>query len=136
VILSDSGPLIALFDRSDEYHTVCTQALTTLPPNGLLTTWPCLTEAMYFLGRAGGFAQQDRLFEMIARFALQVFQPTSKDEHRARELMRKYANVPMDLADASIVILAELTGCHTVFTLDSDFQIYRIKDQDPFTIVP
>jgi predicted nucleic acid-binding protein len=136
VILSDAGPLIALFDRSDQYHTVCTQALTTLPPNGLLTTWPCLTEAMYFLGLAGGFGQQDRLFEFIARGALQLFQPFLTDQFRARELMRKYANVPMDLADASIVILAEQTGYHTVFTLDSDFQIYRIKDQDPFTIVP
>jgi predicted nucleic acid-binding protein len=128
--------MVAVFDRGDPYHAVCTQTLKTLPPNGLLTTWPCLTEAMHFLGRAGGFSQQDRLWEFIARGALQLFQPTLADERRARELMRKYANVPMALADASLVILAELTGFHTVFTVDNHFRIYRIHDQDPFTVVP
>jgi predicted nucleic acid-binding protein len=125
-----------LFDRSDQYHAVCTQQLTKLPPNDLLTTWPCLTEAMYFLGRAGGFSQQDRLFEFIARGALQLMKPTLTDHFRARELMRKYSSLPMDLADASLVILAELTGFHTIFSLDHYFRVYLIKDQDPFTIVP
>jgi predicted nucleic acid-binding protein len=128
--------MVALFDRSDQYHVICTQRLPLLPPNSLLTTWPCLTEAMHFLGRAGGFSQQDRLFEFIARGALKLFRPTLADEHRARELMRKYANVPMDLADASLVILAEQTGFHTVFTMDQHFRIYLIHDQDPFNIVP
>lgn len=136
MILCDTGPLIAVFDRSDQYHAVCTQQLTIIPPNNFVTTWPCLTETMYFLGRAGGFGQQDRLFEFIARGALQLWVPTLTEQFRARELMKKYANLPMDLADASLVILAELTGDHTIFTLDQHFRVYLIKDQDPFTLVP
>lgn len=136
MILCDTGPLVAVFDRGDQYHVACTRQLAALPPKSLMTTWPCLTEAMYFLGRAGGIREQDRLWEFIARGSLKLFPPTLKDEYRCRDLMRKYANFPMDVADASMVVVAEWTGFHTVFTLDSHFRSYLINDIDYFTVVP
>jgi hypothetical protein len=50
VILTDTGPLIALLDKRDGYHQICVGMLYALPPEPMLTTWPCLTEAMHILG--------------------------------------------------------------------------------------
>jgi uncharacterized protein len=55
MILCDTGPLVALIDQDDAFHARCVAALSALPAEPLLTTWPCLVEAMYLLWRAGGF---------------------------------------------------------------------------------
>ena len=55
---------------------------------------------------------------------------------RMQELMEKYHNVPMDLADVSLVVIAETTGLRQIFTLDDDFYIYRIRERDSFEVVP
>jgi len=56
MILTDTGPLVALLDKSDANHQACLAASQGLPAEPLLTTWPCFTEAMYLLGAVGGFA--------------------------------------------------------------------------------
>ncbi len=58
MILTDTGPLVALLNRNDPNHVVCAEAAKALPPEPLITTWPCFTEAMYLLHRAGGYAGQ------------------------------------------------------------------------------
>jgi len=136
VILCDAGPLVALGDRTDPHHDECNDTLDLLAGEELLTTWACLAEAMHLVFRFGGHAAQDELWEYIARGVLLLRSHTDPEWSRMRVLMARYANVPMDLADASLVVSAERTGIHRIFTLDGDFRVYLINDKDPFDIVP
>ena len=135
MILTDAGPLIALVDRGEVDHARCVAALTqvTLP---LVTTWPAFTEAMYLLGEAGGWTGQVALWRMVERADLQVVDLSAAALGRARRLMEQYRDLPMDLADASLVALAEERGLDRVFTLDGDFRIYRLPRGRAFTTIP
>jgi predicted nucleic acid-binding protein len=136
VILCDSGPLVALLIPADQHHAACTATLDELGTEILLTTWPCLTEAMYFLGKASGCAAQDHLWRSVARRAIRIIRPQRREWRRTRRLMRRYATTPMDLADSSLVVAAERTGIRRIFTVDRHFRFYLIHDRDPFDVVP
>jgi hypothetical protein len=127
--LVDAGPLIALIDRGQrEAHRQCVKVLACLS-GPLVTTWPCLTEAMYFLGDVRGWSGQLALWRCLERRAL-LLHSADAEEPRMQALMEQYQNVPMDLADASLVSAAETTGLRLIFTLDSDFHVYRIHGRD------
>lgn len=102
----------------------------------MLTTWCCFTEAMYFLYRLRGWQAQNILWQFVEREALTLHPNTFKEQIRMKELMRKYQDVPMDLADASLVATAETLNNRQIFTLDRDFFIYRLYGKDSFEIVP
>jgi hypothetical protein len=134
VILCDASPLVALINRKDINHRRCVNALPGLPAP-LVTTWPCFTEAMYLLGRYGGWIAQQELWSYVADQIL-VFHINSGDEQaRMKDLMEQYRDLPMDLADASLVVTAETLNQRRIFTLDRDFQIYRFRSNQPFEIV-
>jgi predicted nucleic acid-binding protein len=137
ITLVDAGPLIALIDKGQgEAHQQCL-ALQQRLPAPLLTSWPCFTEAMYMLGRIKGWAGQKLLWQFYRDNGGVEFYDLSEAEiSRMHELMEKYHNVPMDLADASLVVIAETTGLRQLFTLDDDFYIYRINDRDSFDVIP
>lgn len=63
--LTDTGPLIALIDKGDAHHERCSQVVDTLPPGGMLTTWPCLTEAAYLLYRQAGWPGVAALWQYV-----------------------------------------------------------------------
>jgi predicted nucleic acid-binding protein len=134
-MLTDAGPLIALIDADEPDHERCRAALETirLP---LLTTWPAFTEAMYLLARAGGARGQDALWRLALRGDLQIVAPSTRTVERTAALMKKYADRPMDLADASLVALAEERELTRIFSLDADFHIYRLKGRRGFEVVP
>lgn len=120
MILIDAGPLVALVDADDQYHESCVQTLRTIK-EPLGTVWPAFTEAVYLLGDLPG--AQEALWEMLERRAIQML-PLDISDRRMRELMRKYADRPMDLADAAIVAVAERDGIRKVFTVDeTDFRV-------------
>lgn len=133
MILADAGPLVALIDRGEPEHVRCRKALTRLQ-GPLLTTWPAFTEAMYLLGDAAGWTAQEALWRMLNRGDLVI--ETPRHLPHIATLMAKYQNVPMDLADASLVALAEDRGLSVIFTLDQDFRIYRLPRGKAFTIIP
>jgi predicted nucleic acid-binding protein len=137
VILVDTGPLVALFDRRDAEHHRCVRTLKTLR-EPLFTTIPVLTEAFHMLGPAS--RESDRLRDFIERRGLSLWFFDSASLNRAFELMATYADHPMDLADASIVASAELLGTRRVFTVDRrDFQTYKVRRGHrhyPIDIVP
>jgi predicted nucleic acid-binding protein len=136
VTLIDAGPLVALLDKGQgELHQKCVAVQKNLV-GPLLTTWPCFTEAMYFLRQLRGWEAQDALWEFVASGALLLHTPGDEETRRVRVLMEKYQDTPMDLADASLVALAESRGLKRIFTLDSDFYIYRINDREPFEVLP
>jgi uncharacterized protein len=133
--LVDAGPLIAILDRDDADHARCVAALARL--NGpLVTTWPALTEAMYLLGARVGWPGQELLWGLLLRKDLVVSPVTPALVQRAHDLMRKYRDLPMDLADATLVALAEAERTRRIFTLDSDFRVYRMAGRKGFEVVP
>jgi predicted nucleic acid-binding protein len=125
---------VALVDADDQYHSQCAAAVETFR-EPMATVWPPLTEAMYLLTDLP--RAQDVLWEMLERGALQLLALGSGDVPRIRELMRKYANRPMDLADAALLRVAEREGIRKIFTVDRrDFSVYRLHGRVRPTIVP
>jgi predicted nucleic acid-binding protein len=131
--LTDAGPLVAL---RDPYHDIATGAAATLPAGPMVTTWPCLSEAMYLLGKAAGWPGQAELWGWIAGGQVVVRGTPASQIPRTAELMQKYRDLPMDLADASLVAAAEATGLRKVFTLDKHFRVYRLNDGTALEVVP
>lgn len=134
--LTDTGPLVAILDRDDANHGVCVEAAKRLPAEPLLTTWPCFTEAMYLLGTVGGFPYQNELWKFETSGRVVIQNPTPDEVRRMAELMHKYRDMPMDLADASLVALAEARSIRKLFSLDSDFRIYRLAKGRVLDLIP
>jgi uncharacterized protein len=136
VIVTDAGPLIALVDKGEPDHDACVAWLPNLI-GPMITTWPAFTEAMYLLGEAGGWRAQESLWGMIQQGDLEIAFQGSDHYQRMHALMRKYRDHPMDLADASLVCLAEERRIRDIFTLDAgDFCTYRIQGRQTFRIWP
>lgn len=134
--LCDTGPLVALIDRGQgDLHRICQEALKALS-GPLLTTWPCFTEAMFLLGRERGWSGQEALWRYVSKGALVIHLSTEEETERMQALMEQYKDTPMDLADASLVALAEVLAVRRIFTLDSDFHVYRIHGKDAFEVFP
>jgi uncharacterized protein len=133
--LCDAGVLIGLADSREAKSSQCREAVrnASIP---LVTTWPCITEAMHLLGRRkGSWAIQHKLARQLLNRFIVVYELSQKDCERLFTLMAQYQDRPMDLADASLVLAAEKTGERQILTLDSDFFFYRIDNRDSFDIL-
>lgn len=135
MILTDAGPLVAIIDRGEADHVRCLAILEELA-SPMLTTWPAFTEAMYLLGDAAGWPGQEPLWRLVRREDLQVAEVGRRTVQRMEALMAKYRDLPMDLADASLVALAEETGLTRIFTLDEHFHLYRLLGRKRFVVIP
>jgi len=136
MILTDAGPLIAILDRGESYHQICVDCLAELS-SPMVTTWPAFAEAMYLLGEAGGWVAQAALWSLEAKGDLEIADQSLEDRRRMSVLMEKYQDRPMDLADASLVALAEQRGLRDIFTLDhADFRTYRLHRRQSFRLWP
>jgi len=125
VILVDTGPLVALFDPADGSHSRCVRVLESID-QALATTVPVLTEAFHLLSPASIGAQ--RLMDFVAEGGLSVRDLDGDALTRAFELMLQFADQPMDLADASLVAIAEMERVRTIFSIDRrDFAAYRYR---------
>ena len=125
MILVDTGPLVALFDPRDSHHARCREVLAAIR-EPLVTTVPVLTEAFHML--SPGSQGSDRLRDFLIRGGLSVWFMDKTGLERAFELMEQYADHPMDLADASIIVAAETLSTLRVFTIDRrDFDTYRVR---------
>ncbi len=133
--LTDAGPLIAIIDADEPDHGACVAALDAIELP-LLTTWSAFTEAMDLVGRAGGITGQRALWRLVRTDRLVVADLSPVAVDRSARLMDQYADRPMDLADATLVALAEETGQRRIFTLDSDFHVYRLRGRQRFEVVP
>ena len=123
-IIIDTGPIVAYLRQNDSYHEWASEVTHSLKPP-FHTCEPVLTESCFLLERGGGNA--DSLLELIERGLIVVTFKVSENVTRIRKLMTKYSNVPMSLADACLVVMSEDTENGCVFTLDSDFRIYRCR---------
>jgi predicted nucleic acid-binding protein len=134
VTICDSGPLFSLIDPRQQHHARCAAVVESLIP--LVTTWPCLTETMYFLGRSGQWRLQEILWNYLDSEIVQLHELSSPERSQMRATMQQYHDLPMDMADASLVAVADALGLRRIFTLDSDFRVYRTADGGTFEIVP
>ena len=134
MILIDAGPLVALIHADDRHHSSCKEALKRIrEPLG--TVWPAFTEAMYLLGFSS--RAQDALWRLLEAEAFKILTLDAADAPRLRDLMRKYRDLPMDLADAALVRVAEREKIARVFTIDRrDFELYRPRGLPGFAILP
>ena len=130
-ILADTGPLVAYFLKRDPHHrdTVRWMAGNV---HRLLSTWPVVVEACHFLELRGKLA----LFEAIERGALAVADIATVDLKAFSKIMNTHADRDVDLADASLVLLAERTGVTDIITIDrNDFSTFRLGRGKAFNIV-
>lgn len=130
-LLIDAGPLIAIFNKSDKHHQACISFLSDYHGD-IFTTEPVLTEVVYLLRRFSPAPQNVIDFIINAPVKLIPFSPERL--LRCSHLMEQYANVPMDFADASLVALGEELEISDIFTLDSDFSIYRMDKGIAFNV--
>ena len=134
MILVDAGPLVAIIHGNDDFHEPCSEVFRSLkrPP---LVVWPAVTEAMHLLSFS--WKAQDALWELLENGSVVLTDLTPVDMPRMRELVRQYRDLPMDLADAALVCVAERERISRVFTLDrKDFRIYRPRGLGRFSILP
>ena len=134
MILVDAGPLVAVMDADDQHHGACVAAGRAIrEPIG--TVWPVLAEVMHLLRDQP--KAQIGVWEMIERGALTLLPLDVSDVPRIRELIAKYADCPMDLADAALIRVAEREGVRKIFTVDrQDFAVYRIHGRIRPTLLP
>jgi predicted nucleic acid-binding protein len=141
-VLVDASGLIALLDRSDAGHLRCVEALEQVSfPRAaantgpaLLTVWPALTEAMHLLAEVP--KGPATLLDMVRDDVLGLVDLDGNDVPRLAELMEKYADLPMDFADAALVCAAERSGVTHILTLDRHFTVYRLPKRARFTVLP
>jgi len=132
MIIADTGFWLALIDQKDTYHHLADQALQK-HDEALITTWCVMTETCYLLMRRKGIQAQIKFIEGYTQNLFTVFNLQENHGSRVVQLMEKYRDLPMDLADASLVILAEHLGHGRILSVDQrDFNTYRWKNTHPF----
>ena len=132
MILTDTGFWIALINKKDRHHKRANAVLQELD-SPLITTWPVLTETTHLLLSRLGANAQSRFIDNLAKGHIEIFQLTTDHLGRIKSLVKKYEALPMDLADASLVILAESIGHGNILSTDQrDFRTYRWKNRHPF----
>lgn len=129
-ILLDTGPLVALFNAGDPLHRAADAWFASCHAQ-LHTVEPVLVEAAFFLPAA----QRASLAELVAGGTLQVHRPAAAGFKRIAAVLRKYADLDPDWADACLVWAAEASGIHRIATIDvRDFSVYRIQGRSKFMI--
>jgi uncharacterized protein len=130
-ILVDTGPMVALLNRRDAFHTWSVEEAGKLSPP-FFTCEAVVAEAHFLL--TGVLQGNNRLIDLIASGRIDLTFSFARHSARVGALMRAYASVPMSFADACLVCMTEEEE-GTVFTLDSDFRIYRKNRTEPIDLI-
>jgi predicted nucleic acid-binding protein len=130
-VLLDSGVLVALLDRSEQYHERCAAAVQELE-SPMVTCEAVIAESCYLLRRTPPAV--DAILENVARGVFQLPFQLSRTAAEVARIMRKYRDVPADLADACLIYAAGQLGVGEILTLDPDFEIYRWGRGKPFDL--
>jgi len=132
MVLTDTGFWYAFFNSKDKHHQQAVHLMQSLDES-LITTWPVITETSYLLEKALGVPSQLRFISALESDYIEIADISKLHLSRIEVLIKKYADLPMDLADASLVILAEELGHGRILSTDlRDFRTYRWKNHNPF----
>jgi len=133
-VLVDTGPLVAILSRRDQYHQVCVEQLRELAPP-LWTCWPVMTEAVWLLRH-----QPLAVTRLLEGFDAGLFKLLPLDDDTVswiRKFLQRHRRLGAQLADASLAYLAQREGIDTVFTLDQrDFSVYRLSGNRSLNLLP
>ncbi|HBH36422.1 MAG TPA: VapC toxin family PIN domain ribonuclease [Gammaproteobacteria bacterium] len=131
-IIIDTGFWVAIGSKKDRFHNFAIKVAQSLQFDPI-TTWPVISETSYLLQTKQGAHACDAFLLGIDQSCMEIFRMESGHLGRIRQLMKKYAELPMHLADASLVILAEELGHGRILSTDQrDFRTYRWKNHQPF----
>ena len=132
MIIADTSYWLALANRRDQYHQLVINRTRSIN-EPLITTWPVLTETCHLLLHRLGVDAQIKFIRQVGQFT-GLFEPNEMHIQKCATLMHQYRNLPMDLTDASLVVLAEALGEGKILSTDQrDFNVYRWKNKHPFT---
>ena len=128
--LIDAGPVIALFDKNDQYHSQVLEFMKGFSGR-LISTWPVLTEVSYMLD----FNKETQLdfLSWVAEGGIEIANLEQWQLMKLREVMNRYSDLPADLADASLIVTAEERDLESIITLDSDFEVYKLSNSQYLT---
>jgi predicted nucleic acid-binding protein len=132
-LLIDTSALVGLLDRSQSVHKECVDFYVSWQGR-VVTTEAVLTEATHLLSDVP--RGRVTCIDFIMKGNVVLLPSTKASLLRCRELIEKYADLPMDFADATLVVLAEELNTDIVFTVDRDFSVYRIRGRRRFQVVP
>jgi predicted nucleic acid-binding protein len=134
IAIIDTGPWVALIDRSESRHAECVKWLREFSGR-LYSTEAVLTEVLYLLNFS--ITAQCAALDFVLKSVVDIVPANTKSLKKAKNLMKKYADLPMDFADATIVCLATETGMQNVVTFDrKDFTIYKLPKKQSFMLMP
>ncbi len=128
-IVVDSGPLIALFDKDDHYHSMAIEFIRNFRGQ-LLSNHAVITEVTHLLDFSVGV--QIDFLQWVLDGGVKIQEITADDLLRIIELTKKYSDLPIDFADASLVVLCERMKIREIASVDSDFRIYRTREKKTF----
>ena len=132
MIIVDTGVFLALFNKRDTHHDAAKRAFGSVS-DPLITTYPVITETCYMLTRLVNQSAERRFLSAVAQNVAATFHLNQQHLERMVLLMEKYEDLPMDFADASLVVLAEHLGHGRILTVDrTDFSVYRWNATQPF----
>jgi uncharacterized protein len=132
VIAIDTGFLLALLDADDHHHAAARRWESSLD-EGWITTWPVVTELCHMVSRRLSPAMAVDCIQEVTQGTILLWDIPAQQAKQIPALMKRYINLPMDLADASLVLLAEHLGHGRILTTDErDFGAYRWKNRKPF----
>jgi predicted nucleic acid-binding protein len=132
-VLLDTGVIVALLDRSEKFHKACAQTVREVEAP-LVTCEAVITESCYLLRNLSGASEA--VIENIAAGIFQVPFQLSRDTAGVKQVLRKYKDRKIDLADACLIRLADQFGTADILTLDQDFTVYRWGKNKPFRMLP
>jgi predicted nucleic acid-binding protein len=132
-VLLDTGFIVALLDRSESLHKMCARTIREVQAP-LVTCEAVITESCYLLRNLSGASEA--VIENIAAGIFQVPFQLSRDIAGVKQVLRKYRDRKIDLADACLIRLADQFGTADILTLDRDFAVYRWGKNKPFRVLP
>ncbi len=134
IAILDTGPWVALIDRSESRHAECVQWLKKFSGR-LYSTETVLTEVLYLLNFST--TAQCAALDFVLEAVVEIVPVNTKSLKKVKSMMKKYADLPMDFADATIVCLAIDAGIQNIVTFDrKDFAIYKLPGKKNFTVMP
>jgi len=130
--IADTGVIVALLDKKDEWHEWTLEQMRVMAVP-FLTCEAVITEACFLVAHLPDGKR--KVLQLVSRGVLQINFSLSNEIQAIENLMKKYADVPMDLADACLVRLCELHENSIVFTVDGDFVIYRKNNKQAIPLI-
>lgn len=136
ILIVDTGPLVAAFNKKDRAHEVCTELLATTSAQ-LIVPAPVLTEVCYLIEARNGTRAETAFLTELARGTMTLEPTTTSDLVRMAELVTRYDDLPLGAVDASVIAIAERLNAADIATLDRrHFYVVRPRHTRAFTLYP